>query len=332
MTDSHANPASSRRPELEIQSYAYPEMPWQNDLHGWSHAFGRETLNATDPRAAKNGGEGVGDGHAAGNSAQPAAPQSSAGQRADAEQRAEIDAQWLQRLGEETRQAAEKGRREGFAMGLERGREESAGTSRELREQFLDQGTTLASVFAEERAHYFHQAEEELVRLALAVAARILRREAQMDPLLLTGAVRVALGQLAQTTAVRLHVPEADRPLWEEAFAKLPNLAHRPEVVGEAAMELGECRVETELGSANLSLWAQLKEIERGFFDRVGASGSSVAQPGARSSRPSRPSAPPIADAEPVGASASRPVAAPITESAENSENAMAAMYNEREW
>ncbi len=35
------------------------------------------------------------------------------------------------------------------------------------------------------------------MKLALAVAARILRREAQMDPLLLTGAVRVALGQLA---------------------------------------------------------------------------------------------------------------------------------------
>ena len=38
-----------------------------------------------------------------------------------------------------------------------------------------------------------------MVKLALAIAARILRREAQTDPLLLTGAVRVALGQLAAT-------------------------------------------------------------------------------------------------------------------------------------
>jgi hypothetical protein len=35
-------------------------------------------------------------------------------------------------------------------------------------------------------------------------------------------------------------------------------------------MELGDCRMETELGSADLGLWPQLKEIERGFFDRVG--------------------------------------------------------------
>jgi flagellar assembly protein FliH len=57
------------------------------------------------------------------------------------------------------------------------------------------------------------------------VAARILRREAQMDPLLLTGAVRVALGQLSGSTEVRLRVPPAELDLWTEAIALLPNLA-----------------------------------------------------------------------------------------------------------
>ena len=50
----------------------------------------------------------------------------------------------------------------------------------------------------QERDRYLHAVEHEVVKLALAVAARILRREAQMDPLLLTGAVRVALGQLSR--------------------------------------------------------------------------------------------------------------------------------------
>ena len=39
----------------------------------------------------------------------------------------------------------------------------------------------------EERDRYLQAVEHEVVELALAVAARILRREAQMDPLLLTG-------------------------------------------------------------------------------------------------------------------------------------------------
>ena len=61
-----------------------------------------------------------------------------------------------------------------------------------------------------ERDRYFEAVEHEVVKLALAVAARILRREAQMDPLLLTGAVRVALGQLSASTQVRSRVPAAD--------------------------------------------------------------------------------------------------------------------------
>ena len=90
-----------------------------------------------------------------------------------------------------------------------------------------------------------------------------------MDPLLLTGAVRVALGQLGESTAVRLIVPEADRPLWEESLRLTPGLRLRPEVIGDARMELGECRLQTDFGGADLSLHEQLREIERGFFDRL---------------------------------------------------------------
>jgi flagellar assembly protein FliH len=113
-----------------------------------------------------------------------------------------------------------------------------------------------------------------VARLALAVAARILRREAQMDPLLLTGAVRVALGQLSDSTQVRLRVPAADLGLWKEAMALMPNLAVRPEVMAGEGMHLGDCRIETELGSVDLGLRAQLGEIERSFLGRTGAAAS----------------------------------------------------------
>ena len=105
-----------------------------------------------------------------------------------------------------------------------------------------------------------------MVELALAVAARILRREAQMDPLLLTGAVRVALGQLSGSTEVRVRVPASDLAFWKETLAVLPNLRVKPEVVVGEGMRLGDCVIETELGSVDLGIRAQLGEIERGFF------------------------------------------------------------------
>ena len=113
------------------------------------------------------------------------------------------------------RAAASRGNASAFESGRERGSEEGRRAEHEAQaptaaaetERHRRQTAELVENFARERDHYLQAVEQEVVRLALAVAARILRREAQMDPLLLTGAVRVALGQLAATSEIRLRVP-----------------------------------------------------------------------------------------------------------------------------
>lgn len=167
-------------------------------------------------------------------------------------------------------------RRRGFEAGWLQGMEEGRRAEREAQRAACDkelarhsqQMADLVAQFDRAREQYLCSAEREVVALALAVAARILRREAQMDPLLLTGAVRVALGQIAQSTEVRLKVPECDFDLWNEAIQHLPVLAVKPIVLGVAGMRTGDCEVETAMGSADLGIRAQLSEIERGFFDR----------------------------------------------------------------
>lgn len=182
----------------------------------------------------------------------------------------------------------QQGRQEGREEGREEGRVLAASADRDAMHESLEQirQQVLAALndFAAERERFFHELEQEAVRLALAIAARILRREAQMDPLLLTGAVRVALGQLGESTTVRLIVPETDRVLWEESLRLTPGLRQRPEVIGDPRMELGECRIETGMGEngfggADLSLHEQLREIERGFFDRLPQRQTSASQP-----------------------------------------------------
>ncbi len=182
-----------------------------------------------------------------------------------------LSAEFERRLAEETRKAFDAGRERGRQEGRQAEREAQAAAERER----VRLAAELVARFAEERDRYLHAVEREVVKLALAVAARILRREAQMDPLLLTGAVRVALGQLSATTEVRLRVPPAELQFWTEAMALLPNLPIKPAVVAGDGMRLGECVIETELGSVDLGIRAQLAEIERGFFDRAG--GASLA-------------------------------------------------------
>jgi flagellar assembly protein FliH len=180
--------------------------------------------------------------------------------------RAEFDG----RLAEETRRSFEAGRERGRLEGRQAEGESQTAARATADQQRVRQATELIESFAEERERYLREVEHEVVELALAIAARILRREAQMDPLLLTGAVRVALGQLTGATEVRLRVPAAELDLWTEAMALLPNLAVKPKVLAGDGMRLGDCIIETEMGTVDLGIRPQLGEIERGFFDRTG--------------------------------------------------------------
>jgi flagellar assembly protein FliH len=121
--------------------------------------------------------------------------------------------------------------------------------------------------FARERETYFQRVEAEVVGLAVAIARKILHREAQVDPLLLAGVARVGLDKVAAGTRVRLKVHPQQIQAWKEFFSQQPNLQSVPELLGDATLGLGRCLLETELGSTDLTLETQLKEIEQGFFD-----------------------------------------------------------------
>jgi flagellar assembly protein FliH len=172
------------------------------------------------------------------------------------------------RLDAETRRSFEAGRERGRQEGRDAERETERAAAAEQTALRAEQLRNLMESFTAQGDAYLERAEQETVKLALAVAARILRREAQMDPLLLLGAVRVALGQLASSTQAHLHVPAGDAGLWKEAVALLPGRALKPQVIAEESMRLGDCVLETELGSADLGVRAQLTEIESGSFDR----------------------------------------------------------------
>jgi len=182
---------------------------------------------------------------------------------------ANLAAEIEKRLGTETRRSFEAGRQRGIEEGRTAEREAQTASQASIEGRLAAQFQKLMEDFAGERDRYLHAVEHEVVKLALGVAARILRREAQMDPLLLLGAVRVALGQLSATTRVKVRVPAGDLELWTEAVALLPSAGLKPRLVAGDGMKLGECMLETELGSVDLGVRAQLSEIERGFLDRA---------------------------------------------------------------
>jgi flagellar assembly protein FliH len=120
--------------------------------------------------------------------------------------------------------------------------------------------------FNEQRSEYFARVEAELVQLSLAIAAKILHRESQVDPMLVASLVRLALDKLREGSSVTIRVGPGRAQRWKDYFSGSPNAA-RVAIVEDAELSEHDCLLETELGVANFGLDKQLKEVEQGFFD-----------------------------------------------------------------
>jgi flagellar assembly protein FliH len=119
--------------------------------------------------------------------------------------------------------------------------------------------------FRRERDAYFAAVEIQVVKLALAIAARVLQREVKLDPLLLQGVVKVALGMVVEGSGTVLRVPVQDVEAWRGLRESHESFA--VEVSGDARLAAGECVLETRMGRVELGVSAQLEEVEKGFFD-----------------------------------------------------------------
>ncbi len=120
--------------------------------------------------------------------------------------------------------------------------------------------------FTLERRDYFARVESDVVHLAMAIAAKILHREAQVDPMLIAGLVRVAIDKLHDGSSVSVRVGSDEVEKWRRYLAN-PRNGTTVHVLEDDTLGAKECILETDLGSANFSVDAQLKEVEQGFFD-----------------------------------------------------------------
>ena len=189
-------------------------------------------------------------------------------------QKAGVDVlQETRRIQEESAMESLRAQVRGFGAQLEAakaaGKAEALGELEgELRARIEEEREAMVrccAQFQAERARYFGEVEGEVVRLALAIAARVLHRESKMDPMLLTASVRLALEKVSGETGTVLRVPVAAQEQWRVLFGEGADRA--ADVVGDEKLGAGECVMETSIGRVELGVAVQLEEIEKGFFD-----------------------------------------------------------------
>jgi flagellar assembly protein FliH len=158
----------------------------------------------------------------------------------------------------------EQARQSGLEQGLRQGRKEAAAEM----ESALDRLAHTIQDLAQVKRRVRSDAENELVKLSLAIARRILHREITADPQSLRGIVYAALQRLQNREITRIRVFPAGVPAVRAALERNGGLSGI-EIVPDGLLQPGDLLFDTSLGELDASVDTQLQEIERGFADRL---------------------------------------------------------------
>ena len=155
--------------------------------------------------------------------------------------------------------------RDAFARGFAQGEASATATSSERGEEMLQRLTQTLQDLQRLRAEMIRQTERQMVQLALAVARRIAHREISLDQDLLIAMARVALERLGENAraTVRLH-PEDFQATGGARVGQA--LGTNVTVLADPHVERGGCRVESDLGTIDAGIDAQIQEIARALL------------------------------------------------------------------
>jgi flagellar assembly protein FliH len=119
------------------------------------------------------------------------------------------------------------------------------------------------------RSRIRKDAEGDLLKLSISVARRVLHRELTLDPESIEGLIRIALEKLGARDLCRVRVHPDQEPAIRASMERFSN-SHKVELIPDPSMQCGDVLFETAHGTIDASIEAQLREIERGFADRLG--------------------------------------------------------------
>jgi flagellar assembly protein FliH len=173
-----------------------------------------------------------------------------------------------QNLDRERERSEREAYQRGFNEGKGVGREQAAAELQPV----LDRLTRTLAELSSLRSRIRKDAEGDLLKLSISVARRVLHRELTLDPESIEGLIRIALEKLQSRDLCRVRVHPDQEPAIRASMERFSN-SHKVELIPDPSMQCGDVLFETAHGTIDASIEAQLREIERGFADRLGRPG-----------------------------------------------------------
>jgi flagellar assembly protein FliH len=152
---------------------------------------------------------------------------------------------------------------EGFQQGYDEGLRLATQEQQEISTRL---GALLHDVAADNEA-LVRTLESQVIELTLAVAEKVIAREARIDPTIVLNVVRSALSEIHDATELRIHVNPDDYPLletrWQEMLPR--TVAERSELTSDDLVERGGVVVETRIGYVDSQLKTRINQVVTSF-------------------------------------------------------------------
>lgn len=162
-------------------------------------------------------------------------------------------------------EAFAQGQRDGYKFGLEEGRQQGAEQACAEHGKLLRHKTAVFAELMEALSEPFktldEEVERELVKLAIAVATQIIRREIKMDPGQVIAAVREAIRILplsSQKISLYLHPDDAGLV---RSTLSLDEMSPAWTIVEDPLITRGGCRVDTEVSYIDATVENRLAAV-----------------------------------------------------------------------
>ena len=178
--------------------------------------------------------------------------------------------QQCERLVDEAQLKVSEIEKEAYEKGFAEGQKAGSEVGEKMAEATLQQYAASLNALNSLRSELFATSEREIIRLALEIARKIIKREVAIDEELILALVKVALARVADQALITVRVNPKDHHAIERHHAATPETAALSEsvkLVEDPLIARGGCIIETESGTIDARIEEQLREIERGFFD-----------------------------------------------------------------
>ncbi len=161
---------------------------------------------------------------------------------------------------------------EAFAKGYAQGEREGLAAAAEQADVLITRLSGTIDDIASLRAGMLHKTERDVVRMALAIAQRVMHRELDTDPELLLAMARVAIDRLGDGIVATIHLHTDDHRALMAVRARRPDLV--PSAVAlqpDVTVARGGCVVRSEFGVIDLGLDTQIAELSRALLGEESA-------------------------------------------------------------